>query len=252
MSQSQNKSRLRRQISNTPESSSDDEGEASSRGRQAIAPIALGTAAFTPVPSLWPRASSLPPSSDGPTPSSPIVGTKAEQRAIRHRKSQRKRLATLESQKITQVAEEEQRAREAENGKRAFLDTILASLSECGYTINDLMLHVFDPQYWQGITRWEGFFRSPGAATHILDLWVAKSNSHSARMEVHNWTIGYISRVVKTEAHKITTSGWLQSVDKPMNAAYILAFDMAKISATTLQGGSCQFTCTLAVLNARS
>jgi hypothetical protein len=227
MSQSQNKSQLRRLILNTPKSSSDDEGEASSRDRQAIAPIALGTAVFTPIPSLWPRASSLLPSSDGPTPSSPIVGTKAEQHAIRHRKSQRKRLATLESQKITK----EQRAREAENGKRAFLDTILASLSECGYTINDLMLHVFDPQYWQGITRWEGFFRSPGAATHILDLWVAKSNSHSARMEVHNWTIDYISRVVKTEAHKITTSGWLQSVNKPMNAAYILAFDMAKIYA---------------------
>jgi len=173
----------------------------------------------------------LPPSSDGPTPSSPIVGTKAEQRAIRHRKSQRKRLATLKSNKTTQVAEEEQRAREAENGKRAFLNTVLASLSECGYTINDLMLHVFDPQYWQGITRWEGFFRSTGAVTHILDLWVAKSNSHSARVEVHNWTVDYVSRVVKTEARKITTSGWLQSVNKPTNAAYILGFDMAKIYA---------------------
>ena len=112
MSQSQNKSRLCRQLSNTPESSSDDEGEASSRGRQGhpIAPIALGTAAFTPIPFLHarPRASSLPPSSDGPTPSSPIVGTKAEQRAIVHRKSQRKRLATLKSKKTTQVAEEEQ------------------------------------------------------------------------------------------------------------------------------------------------
>jgi hypothetical protein len=80
------------------------------------------------------------------------VGTKAEQRVIRHRKSQRKRLATLKFKKTTQVAEEEQRAREAENGKRAFLNTVLASLSECGYTINNLMLHIFDPQYWQGIT----------------------------------------------------------------------------------------------------
>ena len=77
MSQLQSKSQLCCQISNTPKSSSDDKGEASSRDIQGhpIAPIALGITVFTPIPTLHaqPRASSLLPSSDGPTPSSPIV-----------------------------------------------------------------------------------------------------------------------------------------------------------------------------------
>jgi hypothetical protein len=50
-------------------------------------------------------------------------------------------------------------------------------------------------------------------------------------MEVHNWTVDYISCIDKTEACKVTTSGWLKSVNKPTNAPYILGFDMANIYA---------------------
>lgn len=187
-----------------------------------------------PIPSLFPspsqsRALSLPPlSSDGLIYSSPVVGTKEQKKAIISRKSQKKRSATMAGKKPAQALEEEHVAADAESKRVTFFNNILNSISQQGYTFGQLVLHVSDPRYRQGITRYN-FFRERGLVQKILDLWVSGGNSDTGRDEVHGWSVGYVASIIKKEAHAITKAGWLQTLRRPINAAFVLGFNMSNI-----------------------
>jgi hypothetical protein len=200
----------------------------------------------TPIPSLFPspgqlRAQSLPPiSSDGLIWSSPIVGTKQERLATIRRKSQKKRATTLTKAKDDGAAERRKVAEEAELKKTAFFNDLLSRLVEQGYSFGQFMLHVFDPQFRQGVARY-AFFRDRSLVRSVLDFWVLRNNCYSetGSAEVRNWAVGYVSGIIKHEARAITRADWLQTLQRPINVQFVLSFDMSKIhmclqeSATT-------------------
>jgi hypothetical protein len=87
------------------------------------------------------------------------------------------------------------------------------------------MLYVFDPIYKQGQTRWNGFFRRPGLATKILELWVSRENSETAREEVDVWASDYIAEQARMEAKEITAAKALQTGGN-VDADYVDGFSM--------------------------
>src|ERR1700683_5691390 len=95
------------------------------------------------------RALSLPPlSSDGLIWSSPIAGTKEQWKVATIHKSQKKRSQTLAKTKAEEAVTHERAAQEAEVSRPAFFNDMLSRISGHGYSFGQLMLHVFDPQYW--------------------------------------------------------------------------------------------------------
>ncbi|KAJ7932234.1 hypothetical protein B0H13DRAFT_1593550 [Mycena leptocephala] len=164
----------------------------------------------------------LPPlSSDGIIPSSPIVGTNAEGLAASYRKRERKRANTVATRKV--VAEEE-----AEENKTRVFDEILAQLQENGLTFGQLMVYVFDPIHKQGSTRWDGFFKEPGMATRILNLWTSKKNSTTRREEVAAWAEDYVADIIQNEGQDVTASKVLQTAGTPIDYSYVTGFSMMK------------------------
>ncbi|KAJ6517845.1 hypothetical protein DFH09DRAFT_1428362 [Mycena vulgaris] len=184
-------------------------------------------AASVPTPllplSLGPSA--LPPlSSDGIMPTSPIVGTKEERKASARAKGARKRTATMAAQQATREAD-------AEEDKLAIFDVILETLDKHGLTFGQLMLYIFDPVYKQGATRWEGFFQERGLARRILDLWVSKKNSATAREEVGTWAEDYVAAEMQAEGRKVTASRFLQRAGTVVDHTYITSFTMPGVGA---------------------
>lgn len=179
-------------------------------------------AALPPKSQVRARASSLPPiSSDGPEMSSPIRGTTEERLQTIRKKSQRKRAVTMVETRAENLQLEDET-------KHAILDGILQTLATNGLSLANLLFHVFDPIYKRGETQWS-FFQKPGNAQRLLDLWVSMKNSDTGREEVHGWAVSYIMRVVKGEAAMITKSGELQSLKKPVDAKYVMSFDMQRL-----------------------
>ncbi|KAJ7855702.1 hypothetical protein B0H13DRAFT_2357728 [Mycena leptocephala] len=148
-------------------------------------------------------------SSDGLIYTSPIVGTKAERKAKAYQKGMKKRQAAL-----TLVAEKAPTREE-------IFDGILQELVDNKLSFGDLMLYVFDPIYKQGQTRWNGLFRRPGLATKILELWVSRENSETAREEVDVWASDYIAE----QAKEITAAKALQTGGN-VDADYVDGFSM--------------------------
>lgn len=162
-----------------------------------------------------------PLSSDGPARSSPIRGTHAEQLGTIRKKAQVKRAATIN-------LNGEVNTRETEAKKDKILDGILETLVSNGLGLGHLLFHVFDPVYRKGDHRWS-FFKETGTVTRLLNLWVSMKNSATARAEVHGWAVGYMSKVLKHEAATVTKSKDLQGSGRPVDAPYILGFDMDKL-----------------------
>ncbi|KAJ7860678.1 hypothetical protein B0H14DRAFT_2350501, partial [Mycena olivaceomarginata] len=159
----------------------------------------------------------LPPlSSDDLIWSSPVVGTREEKKAINYSKGQRKRNATLAE------------AAAAKQTKEEIFDSILKQLADNKLTFGDLMLYIFDPIYKQGLTRWHGFFRQRGLASKILDFWVSRENSETAREEVSAWASDYAAEQARAEAKEITKSKELHTASS-VDGAYVDGFSMQKM-----------------------
>lgn len=194
------------------------------------------------------RASSLPPplpplSSDGIIPSSPVVGTREQRTTTIRAKAQKKRLATIQHNKVELevlkadlVVQAAQAGKEAEQRKVGFFEEILASIKAHGYTLSELLLYVSDPIYKQGIARWEHLFRDRISIPKILNIWVSL-RSEASREQVHTWAVDYISKEVKREARRITKSGYLQTLNRPVNSALVLGFNMSNIQAWLQEHG---------------
>ncbi|KAH7906548.1 hypothetical protein BJ138DRAFT_1137935 [Hygrophoropsis aurantiaca] len=200
-------------------------------------PAAFPLPRYPVTPNTHTRSFSLPPlTSDGPDRSDPIIGDKETQKAIRREKAQLKRANTLTAKKANALEQEEaQRAQALASAQRAAaarsvaLDRTLQTLTDSGLSIADLMEYVFNPSFKQGVHRWNGFFKMRGTASGILDHWVSKKNSRSARAEVHDWAVSHIQRTVRSEARTITKLGFLRSRDRPIDAHFFLSFDLTKI-----------------------
>ncbi|KAJ7762444.1 hypothetical protein B0H14DRAFT_3594687 [Mycena olivaceomarginata] len=160
--------------------------------------------ASVPIPELPPLLS------DGIIPTSPIVGSREERQAISRRKGQRQRAVTKAAQKLTSLEQ-------SQENKAAIFDEILEKLSSHGLTFGQLMLYVFDPVYKQGSSRWDGFFKECGLATKIMNFWVSKQNSTTARQEVGAWTEDYVAAEMRKEGREITASKVLQTAGSPID-----------------------------------
>ncbi|KAJ7438067.1 hypothetical protein FB451DRAFT_1344455 [Mycena latifolia] len=165
-----------------------------------------------------PEVPELPPlSSDGIIPTSPLVGSKEERKASARSKGARKRARTMIAKNVTAVEAAEER-------KVAIFDEILEKLSSNGLSFGQLMLYVFDPVYKQGSARWDGFFKTRGLATKIL-------NFPTAQQEVGAWAEDYIAAEMRKEARQITLSKVLQTTGTPVNYASVTAFSMLGMGA---------------------
>ncbi|KAH7903997.1 hypothetical protein BJ138DRAFT_1138637 [Hygrophoropsis aurantiaca] len=168
------------------------------------------------------RSVSLPPpSSDGPIASSPVIGNKSERMKIKAQKSQRKRKNTIAKQKqvnlANKIAEEKELADAAQKREEIRLRALqnsLDALTSCGLTFGDLMIHVFDPRFKQGVHHWDGFFK------------VSKKNSLTAQTEVQEWAVEHVCNTARREARVVTASGYLQSKHRTLDASYFLRFNL--------------------------
>ncbi|KAK6975033.1 hypothetical protein R3P38DRAFT_2463089, partial [Favolaschia claudopus] len=160
----------------------------------------------------------LPPlSSDGLIYTSPIIGTREEKKAKAYAKGQRKRAETLAAVAAEKKTQEQ------------VFDEVLAQLDADGLNLGELMLYVFDPANKQGQTRWNGFFRRPGSASRVLDLWMHRGNSQTARNEVREWAVNFVAEQTRMEAQAITKSKDLFTPDA-VDAAYVDGFSMRSTS----------------------
>ncbi|KAJ7734539.1 hypothetical protein B0H14DRAFT_2639411 [Mycena olivaceomarginata] len=148
----------------------------------------------------------LPLSSDGLIYTSPIVGNKKEHKAKEYAKGQKKRKITLASNVTA-----------AEEQKYAIFDGILTELTDNRLTFGDLMLHVFNPIYKQGETRWQGFFRNHALATSILGFWVAPENGETVHEE--------------EAARNVTSSKYLQTGSGTVDTECVDGFSIPKLHA---------------------
>lgn len=173
------------------------------------------------------RAVSLPPlSSDGLIATSPIVGNRTQRTAKAQKKGGKKRAATIVQKRETEEATAQQHTLDAEKAKQKALDDVLALLTSKGLSWGDLMTHVFDPTFMQGAHRWDGFFKSHGSASRILDHWISLQNSTTARIEVHEWAVNHIAQTINAEAKAINEEGFLRSEKKELKVQNILGFSM--------------------------
>ncbi|KAJ7267076.1 hypothetical protein C8J57DRAFT_1181731 [Mycena rebaudengoi] len=173
----------------------------------------------------------LPPlSSDDLIISSPIVGTRAQRKAKTRAKGQNKRAVTLANNKV--IAKEA-----SEDSKVAVFEEIHMMLKDNGLTFGQLMLYVFDPIHKQAATRWDGFFKEQGLATKILNFWVSKTNSQTARDEVGAWAEGYIEEIVCDEGENITASKVLQTGHEAVTNDYVTGFTMLTMGAHIQEAG---------------
>ena len=195
---------------------------------------------------LRPRASSLPLpplSSDDIVWTSPIVGSREQCTAKSRAKGFRKRTITieaihqnqqLEKHKVTEDAKEA--AENAEQEKLTFFDSIISSLKTHQYTLGDLLLYVSNPIYKHGKARWEGLFQDRRTISDLLELWAFQGSS-TARNQVCSWAVNYISKAITQEAREITSSGFLQTLHRPVDSSLILGFNITTIHLHLQQHG---------------
>ncbi|KAJ7795220.1 hypothetical protein B0H14DRAFT_3555239 [Mycena olivaceomarginata] len=172
--------------------------------------------ASSPIPTSPDESPVVGPSRNPPLDLPPLSSTREEKKAINYSKGQRKRNTTLAE------------AAAAKQTKEEIFDSILKQLADNKLTFGDLMLYIFDPIYKQGLTRWHGFFRQRGLASKILDFWVSRENSETAREEVSAWASDYAAEQARAEAKEITKSRELHTASS-VDGAYVDGFSMQKM-----------------------
>ena len=160
---------------------------------------------------------------DGPVQSSPVVGTREERQAIRRRKASNKQKKTITKR---QEEAKELEARELEDD----FEDVLNLLNRKGRRFGQLLKYVFDPSNSKGNVRWHEFFAFNGEATKILDWWVSSKNSETARKEVKEWAVQYVSHMVGDEARKVTRSKVLQTGEKAIDQDFVRSFSFSALN----------------------
>lgn len=164
----------------------------------------LGLHTSYPIGTPRARRLSLPAlSSPSVFASSPIVGTKEERQSIIRQKAARKRQATLAARK--NATQEEEKA-----SLNVRLNKVIKYLSEQDVSVGQLTEYIFNPECGQGTLRWDSFFRNRGQATQILNFWISSGNSPTAREEVREWAVNYVTQIVSQEARSVTQQGLLR------------------------------------------
>lgn len=210
----------------TPEYwSSGDDSNASSFENFPLLPLALRLtpqADFSGPVTPAPSSHTFEAPSSGPVRSSPIVGTQAERRAHRVRKGAKKRTQTLQARR-------EQREAELKGRRGAEIEAALDVLQSKNIKFGDLMKYVFDPANQKGNIHWHEFFATRGEASQILTWWASSNYSISAREEVSEWAVDFVSRSVSKEVRKITKSKRFQTAEKTIDQNFIASFNLSDI-----------------------
>ncbi|KAK0486709.1 hypothetical protein EDD18DRAFT_1111107 [Armillaria luteobubalina] len=63
----------------------------------------------------------------------------------------------------------------------------------------------------------------------MLGLWADPRNSQSAHDKLDEWMIHRMEQIAQSEAQAITKDGYLQSASRPVDAQFILDFDLSAI-----------------------
>ena len=167
---------------------------------------------------------SLPPlDTDGPAWSTPVIGTKEEKKAILRKKAVKK-------QKMTIARRQEEAKMLAASELAEDVEEVLNFLDEKGLRFGQFLKFIFDPRNPKGNVRWHQFFAYPGEVTEILDWWVSSKNSDTARNEVKDWAVNYVSELVGNEARKVTKSKILQTRKKVVDQQFVQAFNFPKLN----------------------
>ncbi|KAJ7778908.1 hypothetical protein B0H16DRAFT_1448457 [Mycena metata] len=210
----------------------------------------IPSAMQTPIANTQPIINSSPLSDAPQTPiailgrsmlsSSPMYTLRTEAKFIMERATQR-RIETLQNlrQNVAAIkeAEADEKARKLEadsKAMKAHFEEVLAGLEERGYSLANLMEHVFNPttHFESGYDwRWRGFFAHKPVVKHILGYW-SSSRAHTTRTFIWDWAYQLVRKVVARESRRITSSGILSKVKKTVNEEFFLNFSLRGISAT--------------------
>ncbi|RXW23327.1 hypothetical protein EST38_g2525 [Candolleomyces aberdarensis] len=184
---------------------------------QRSAPIApRSSPLYTPISQLL--------SQEGIIPSSSIRGTPGQRRQKRMAKGRkRQKLAIAQIQQMKRAVNE--------SSKHRLCESALRKLKAHGVRFGDLLKYVSDPSLGQGRIRWHDFFVFDGAATEILNFWVSSKNSKPAREEVKGWAVGFVAGEVAKEARRVTKTGELQTLKRPINHKVVTTFDIKSYTA---------------------
>ena len=210
----------------TPEYPSSSDSDASSIETLQLRPTRadLSGPGFSPpaTPGPGPSSYTFEAPSSGPVRSSPIVGTQAERKAHRIHKGARKRAQTLQSRRELREADEKIR-------REAGIEAALHILRSKKIKFGDLMKYIFDPANQQGNIHWHEFFATRGEASQILTWWTSSDYSISAREEVSEWAIDFVTKSVSNEVRKITKSKRFQTAGKTINQNFVSSFNLSDI-----------------------
>ena len=110
------------------------------------------------------------------------------------------------------------------------VEEVLNLLEEKGLHFGQFLKFIFDPRNSKGNVRWHQFFAYTGEATEILDWWVSSKNSDSARNEVKEWAVNYVSDLVGVEAKKVTKSKLLHTRKKVVDQQFVQAFNFSELN----------------------
>lgn len=167
--------------------------------------------------------------------------TPRTQKRFNYQAGQRKRRETLARQKIE--AEEKREAEKAlheENErmrKALFLDEVAEilqeKLAERGYSLADLLDHIFNPDRTFGFDwRWKGFFSHKSTVRRIFEYWTTSKYSQTARTAVLDFATSLLERTVGRESRRVTHSEVLQKRKKIINEDFFLKYSLSDLTTT--------------------
>jgi len=165
--------------------------------------------------------------------------TPRTQKKLNYDVGQHKRRETLARKKI-EAQEERQAERvlheENERMRKAmFLDevaeTLQQKLAERGYSLADLLDHLFNPDRKFGFDwRWKGFFAHSATVRRILEYWTTSKYSQTARKIVLDFASSLVERTVGRESRSITSSEILQKRKKIVNEDFFLKYSLSDLT----------------------
>ncbi|TFY51101.1 hypothetical protein EVJ58_g10739 [Rhodofomes roseus] len=126
-------------------------------------------------------------------------------------------------------AREEAAEAEKAEARRQTCQSILQILRDTDTPFGDLLEFISDPAHQQGRERYWGLFADTARVHRILNLWVSSENSTTGREAVHEWAVGYVSRIVAREGRRATKDGFLRTQERTVDQDFALGFRLANL-----------------------
>ncbi|KAI0814765.1 hypothetical protein BC629DRAFT_1588473 [Irpex lacteus] len=164
--------------------------------------------------------------------SSPVRGTAAEQKAIKNKKRQKKRKATMAAETIARRERHNYREQQLRHEAEAQHPSppLLAEPESPRTSAPQIFQHIMDELELAGLSwgsfvewvsnpdsscdagnRYEGFFREQDQVLRVLNHWVSWRNCNSGRQLVRRWALDHVRKRASEEGRAVTKDGLLQS-----------------------------------------